>query len=837
MSFAKQETAARARDLIQKAARGVAKEETPRKLIGRMMSVDLPRLRGTVWFPGDSQPITVNIFANAVPADWQYKEDGRDGQDSSIAGYGSEVVVERLNGQLWVTQVLTGGTAALDFKPLNMSVMGMKGAPTQAGGPSADAIVDISWRPYETFVNMRIDADTVLVGGAVEFGPFTTWIETTPFGGSLEMTVQLGDSFRMYRMAVNIAEDFDIDSVNYPQPLWARMLPEHDNGSRWYPSDFRGYGSEYALDVCLRRTAYGNTENFTGYREMWFRIVKLNEWKNVPGINAAITLRSNCVQRARSLGGRELFMYEVVNKPAFPVGYVGFHESGMGPTKQLSNFSDNFNRVVSGTGNWGQGESVNNTNWVAAGTATAAGVDGFSAYMDIAANNVNYEMSNGANINGQPDFNIRFQCPVVATGAPIRIAFIHAQDPSNPGNRNLFGLDLGLAGALSVTARRSVGGVVSNMTAPVAASFSYGANMWLRFRIRLMNNNANSQTIWLKVWMDGTKEPHNWDLHYVYSPGSAVYYNGYYGFLVRAETGNTNAKNITIKFGEMEGNNNPENWAGHGEYWSTGPWRNSPLRIAQDLQKTFTYTGTFKWDGTYLKLPTRINLTGVGRKHDGLAQGRAEIFMNPDSSDEIILRYPHRSSEGPLDPYITVTYSQGIPLAEGQSLWCGIEPGAGIDNQFRYLFILDSAKDWQSGVPEWAILIAARGFSDAVPEIRLGNGEVLDRWRAFSYAAGWSDYAGGFDTGAYRMEAGGIVRLKGLVKNTNINATTTITTLPVGFRPQLGKIFMGVSSASGFGEFSRIGIDTTGTITPTNHFSGGGAGFISLEGITFNINS
>lgn len=837
MSFAKQETAARARDLIQKAARSVAKEESPRRLVGRMMSVDLPRLRGTVWFPGDAQPITVNIFNNAVPADWQYKEDDRDGQDSSIAGYGSEVVVERLNGQLWVTHVLTGGTAALDFKPLNMSIMGMKGAPTQAGGPTADTIVDISWRPYETFVNMRIDADYVPVGGAVEFGPFTTWIETTPFGGFVELTVQLGDTFRMYEAAVNIAEDFDIDNVNYPQPLWARLLPKHDNGSRWYGGDFRGYGSQYALDVCLRRTAYGNTENFTGYREMWFRIVKFNDWQNVPGINAAVTLRSNCVQRARSLGGRELFMYSVVNKPAYPVGYAGFHESGMGPTKQLSNFSDNFGRIVEGTGSWGQGESVNNTNWAAAGTATTAGTDGWGAYLDIAANNTNYEQWNYSNINGQPDFNLRVQCPVVATGASIRWAFIHAQSTSVAGNRNLFGLDFKTGGVLEVTARRSVSGVLSNITAPVNAGFTYTAGMWIRFRVRVMQNHANSQTIWLKAYQDGLPEPNNWTIHTVYSPGSAIYYQGYYGFLYHAETGNTNTKPVRMVIAEMEGNNNPENWAGHGEYWSTGPWRAAPLRIATDLQKTFTYNGSFKWDGTYLKLPTKISLTGVGRRHDGLAQGRAEIFMNPDSQDEILLRYPHRSTEGPLDPYITVTYAQGIPLAEGQSLWCGIEPGCGIDNQFRFLFIVDSAKAWESNIPEWAILIAARGLSDSVPEIRLGTGEMLDRWRPFSYASGWSDYASGFDTGAYRMEASGIVRLKGLVKNTNVNATTTITTLPVGFRPAAGKIFMGVSSAAGFGEFSRIGIDTTGTITPTNHFSGGGAGFLSLEGITFNINS
>lgn len=829
MSFDKLETASRAREIIKKIATSQAQQESPRKLVGRMMSVDLPRLKGTVWFPGDAQPIQVNIFANAVPADWQHREPDREGQDSSLEGYGSVVVVERLNGVLWVTQVLTDSTSALDFKTLGMSLIGMRGTQTSSGGTTGDAIADISWRPFETMMNMRIDHDLVPVNGAVEFGPFTTFIETTPFGGFIEMSIQLGDTFRIYRMAVNISEDFDIDSVNYPQPLWARMLPEHDNGSRWYPSSSRAHGSRYGLDVCLRRTAYGNTENYTGYREMWFRIVKLNDWENVPGINAAITLRTNCIQRGRSLGGRELFMYEVVNRPAFPVGYVGFHESGMGPTKQLSNFSDNFGRVV--TSGWGTGDSVNNTNWDA-GTAGLYTVNGESGQIDIMANNTSYEIWNYANINGQPDFTCRMRTPVVATGAVIRIAFIHAHNPAT-GDRNLFGLDFGLAGALSVTARRRSGGVVSDIIAPVSVGTGYGANQWIRFRIRLMNNHANSQTIWLKAWTDGEKEPAAWQIQTVYTNGSGVFYNGYYGFQAFAVTGNTNTKNVTVQIGEIEGNNNPENWAGHGEYWSTGPWRSPELRLAQDLQKTFTYEGNFEWTGTHLKLPTKIHLTGVGRKNGGLASGRAEIFMNPDSQDEIILHYPFRSTEGGT-PYLTVTYAAGIPLAEGESLWCGVEPGCGIDNQFRFLFVVDSFKDWESSIPEWAILIAARGLSTSVPEIRLGNGEVLDKWRAFSFGTNWSNYGSPYETGAYRMEANGVVRLRGLVKNSTTTATTTITTLPTGFRPKADKMFVNISSQAGTSGLTRLDISTTGTVTPTVHFSGGGAGFLSLEGITFN---
>lgn len=833
MSFDKIETAVRARELIKKISTNQAKQESPRKLIGRMMSVDLPRLQGTVWFPGDSQPIIVSIFANAVPADWQHKDD-RDGQDSSLAGHGSVVVVERLNGILWVTQVLTGGSAAIDFKTLGLNIMAMNGAPTQAGGPTADAIIDIAGRPHETFINVSVFEDELEVGEAIEFGPFTTAHETTPFQGMIEISVILGDSARIYEMAANISEDFDIDNVNYPQSLWARLIPKHEHGARWYPSASRAYGSEYALDVCLRRTAYGNTEYFSGYREMWFRIVKMNEWENVPGINAYVTLHSTCFQRGRSLGGRELFMQEKIHRPSFPVGYVGFHESGMGPTLQLSNFSDNFGRVLTDGGSWGLGDSVNNTNWALGGAAGTYLVDGESASMDITAVSTSYEMWNYVNANTQPDVTFKVQCPVVATGASFRVAFIHAQDAGGANSRNMFGLDFKTSGNLDLTARRVLAGVGSDMQAPTSAGFTYSAGSWIKIRIRVYNNHANSQTIWMKCWPDGDPEPLTWQKNFVYTNGAGVFYNGYLGFYAAAESANTNTKPVRIKFAELNGVNSHENWAGHGEYWYTGPWRRGLLRTATDLQKTFTYTGNFSWNGTYLKLPTKITLTGVGRQSHGLAAGLAEIFMNPDSQDENILHYPFRSTEGGT-PYLTVTYSQGIPLAVNESLWCGIEPGAGHDNFFRYLFIVDSTKEWESSIPEWAVLIAARGPSDAVPQLRLGSGEVLDSWRAPSFGTNWSNYASGYDTAGYRMEANGVVRLKGLVKNTSTSATTTIFTLPAGFCPTASKMFVNVSSAATTSGLSRIDITNTGTVTPVVHFSGtGGAGFLSLEGITFN---
>jgi len=87
------------------------------------------------------------------------------------------------------------------------------------------------------------------------------------------------------------------------------------------------------------------------------------------------------------------------------------------------------------------------------------------------------------------------------------------------------------------------------------------------------------------------------------------------------------------------------------------------------------------------------------------------------------------------------------------------------------------------------------------------------------------------------MDAGGIVRLKGLIKNTaNTASTSLIANLPAGFRAAEDKMFIVPSSQAGTSGLTRLDISGGGNIVPTVHFSGGGAGFLSLEGITFGIN-
>lgn len=836
MSFDKIETAVRAREVIKKLAAHTVDVKVPGKLIGRMMSLDLPRLKGTVWFPGDAQPTTVDVFANAVPADWQYKEDGRPGEDDSLAGHGATVVVERLNGVLYVTQILTGGSAAIDFKSLGVSIMAQEGAPTQAGGPTADAIVDIAGEPHETFINCHIVDETVAAKESIEFGPFTSFTERTPDLGYLQITVRVGASMRVYEFLADLSELWDIDHPNFTREIWARLIPNQTSDTKYIPDPNSVFGetvvSDWSLDVCFRRTAYGNTEQFRGYREMWLRIVKHNDWTFIDGVNAYVTIRATNIQKGRSLGGRELFMQEKVHRPVTPTGYLGIDLSYAPLFAGSSQFNDNFGRSITGT--WGQGDSGYTSEWRVNGAATTYMVDGESGIIDIAAVNTNYEVLNGLNyaVTTSPDVTFGVICPVVATGASFRMALL-AFHVNATGNRDMFGLDFKVSGALDLTARKRVTNVVTDIVAATGAGFTYTAGQKLKMRVWCNILDNTRIEVHMKVWPDdGRNEPASWQKEFIYTPTGT--FQGELGFYVAAETGNTNTKPVRFKFYEITGDAIGQGGAGYrsGAMWQNGPYRDAPLRMANDLQKTFTANGPFSWDGTYLKLPSEIYFGGIGRNRLGLQSGVA-ILRTPATGFTTIWASPWDPDDEPNNAYFW-DFAVGIPLLANQSLWCGMHPGQSTHNLAEYLFIVDSSQPFDSNLPEWATCIAVRGPSGTVPEIRLGNGGFVDKWRDVTFQNSWFNYGTPFANVSYRMEANGVVRMRGLLKHNTASQTGVAFTLPVGFRPKTSTIFLVPSSTSLLG-CTRIDVNLDGTFNVTGHLSvnNSGAGFIALDVISF----
>lgn len=114
---------------------------------------------------------------------------------------------------------------------------------------------------------------------------------------------------------------------------------------------------------------------------------------------------------------------------------------------------------------------------------------------------------------------------------------------------------------------------------------------------------------------------------------------------------------------------------------------------------------------------------------------------------------------------------------------------------------------------------------------RVGGGA----WQTPTLLNSWVNYGGAFADAAYRSEPGGVVRLRGLVKDGT--AAAVIFTLPAAFRPANTLVFIVPGRTSG-GTFDSARIDvqsdgdvigsTSAAITP-----GGTGAWLSLSDITF----
>lgn len=821
MGFEKLETAARAREIIKQLSRTEAKAVSPKGLIGRMMSVDLPRLRGTVWFPNDPQPTQVSIFANAIPQDWQHKNSGLPGESSSIAGHGSMVVVERLDDELYVTQVLTGGTAALDFRTLGVNIMQQIGAPTAAGGPTADAVVDIAGDPHETFINCKIQDSTILPGEAIEFGPFTTFEAGTPGSGYMEMTVRMANVQKSYRFVADPANEFDNDYYSSINAIWFRLMPEQElTSGPW--AGLTADWDDFDLDISFKKTPYGNTEGFSTFKEMWFRVIRRSSGT---GMTLDVTIRATNIQKGRSLGGRELFMQEKVSSPGIFWGILGFHGANHGFTKNFNFTYDVFNRIS--VGDWGQSNTevayVSNI-----GTATNYSVNGQTGVITISANNTRYhQRQNESRLNF--DGTMLLKVGRVATGASIRMGFMTNFDAAT-SNCWMFSIEFQTSGLARAVYEKRVAGVITGQVA--LGTIAYTATTRLRIRFQTLNNGT-AQSYRIKIWEFGFREPQTWA---VLPVETATRNSNSWGVYAQADTGNTNTKNFDVTFEDIQVNSAfgiPQQ-NGHATNWHTGPWRHGLLRMGQDLQRTWTHTAQFKLQDfsgvSYLRWDGQIWLDGIGSHRNGMHNGRAFIEIPSEGGFFDVRVFPVTGGGG----VVTVDPFFGFPLSPGQAIYCGVPPECGFDNLVYNMFYVDGQATQDYVLPEWAVLIAARGPAGCAPDVRLGNGDHIDLWRVPSLNPGWSNFGSGYDGAGYRMEPGGLVRIKGLIKHTTLSQTGTMFILPVGFRPTGGdRIFTQQSTNSGSSGITRVNVTSAGLVDAFAHLSGGGAGFLSLENIVF----
>lgn len=724
-------TAARFRDIMRRTAQSQAAIIAPQASVGRVVSIDIERLKAMVWFPGDETPIQVNIFATAIPGDWQARHQNDGTEETSISGHGSLVVVERFKGQQYVTQVLTGGSFSFGSNVMNQYVV------TQLPQVGDAASTELSGNEFELYTAAEV-IGAVDDGGAIAFGPFRSSHQDETFVGAIDMTVQIGDqAVKQYRFASSPKNDVKAWDNNAfgVMPHWYRILPEREVTSREQDEhvDFDleiGFFQNYYMDM-PSGSRYATSRNFHNpHYTLWFRIVKRGSWGDIA---AKVSIRTTSFQL--TIADTGIFGNETFSAPVRTAGWLGFDghtvhgfENRLQVAWQDDFLFDATNtwEVISGEQPWYKWDSNGFNYTPTSGQESAFSVASREGRITMAATNTEYTIKR-LDVYGEgavAKSGVMFAAQV-STGAAIisrtKMYFDDNLTDTQTDDQWIgFQIDWGLSGTATPRISKKVAGTITNIAA--GSTFSYTAGQKFNYLI-----SCSLGIYRFKVWEAGSPEPADFTIVFENTGTAPNPTFAHFAFTGQRNTGNTNSNAVVgwMSLKSYQGVNSTFPTR-DGIKWRPGPWRSGLLRAATDLQRALTHTGYFQFDGTFLSWTGEILLTGIGRNRNGLPSGT--IRIRPPA------KYPGFVDEatGSGDPvYVypqgTQRYgaSSGIRLEPGEALYAAIPPGMpDIDLSGYYLFIVDSndsTRDYE--LPEWAVLIASRSNDSSAP-LRFGTGFV-----------------------------------------------------------------------------------------------------------------
>jgi hypothetical protein len=112
-----------------------------------------------------------------------------------------------------------------------------------------------------------------------------------------------------------------------------------------------------------------------------------------------------------------------------------------------------------------------------------------------------------------------------------------------------------------------------------------------------------------------------------------------------------------------------------------------------------------------------------------------------------------------------------------------------------------------------------------------------DSWTAPALGTNWVNYGGVYQTVGYMKDSIGFIHLRGLVKAAGA-VSSTIFTLPAGYRPSLTQIFnvQAYDANLAVYDHGRIDIDDTGAVKAQVPTAASGDWW-ALEGILFDTQS
>lgn len=314
LSFADPTVAVRTRDAIRKIALSTVQAQGSNPNVGRVMSVDIARLKASVWFTGDDSAIEVNLFPGAIPLDLgDYR--GTTIVETSAIGTGSLVYVENFRGQPHITRILSGGEYTLNQRVAGLTHQMFNASPlgTRAGAPVGGI--------YERHVNIRVPADSAFtVGKCMLVGPWAGNNDGSMIDGIVEVVLSflvsgnVKQCVRKYQFSISDRMVVDLEGDEGNKAFWMRVLPETTLQTEPH--------AELALDVALVKTA------IRAPIEFWLRLVPLDSNADQSEYTMSVKTYGSAFNVGDPVSGRIVSILQSTVEPV--QGVLGFHNSGMG---------------------------------------------------------------------------------------------------------------------------------------------------------------------------------------------------------------------------------------------------------------------------------------------------------------------------------------------------------------------------------------------------------------------------------------------------------------------------------------------------------------------------
>ncbi len=318
LSFANPQVAIRARDAIRKIAKGAIQAEGSNPNVGRVMAVDIARLKASVWFPGDDSPTEVGILPGSIPLDLgDYR--GTDLAEDSAIGTGGLVYVEDFRGKPYITRILSGGEYTLDQRVAGLTHQMFNA--TELGTRAGPPVQGI----YERHVNIFIGSDgNFTTGKCLLIGPWAGKNDGSQIDGIVEIVLSFiveGDAkecVRKYEFSVSDRQVVDIQGDEDYKSFWMRVLPNMTLQTMPH--------AEMALDVALVKTGIRSPIEF------WIRLVPLDTWADQSEYRLSVKTYGSAFNVGDPKTGR---IVKILRNTVDPIhGYLGFNQAGMGFTER-----------------------------------------------------------------------------------------------------------------------------------------------------------------------------------------------------------------------------------------------------------------------------------------------------------------------------------------------------------------------------------------------------------------------------------------------------------------------------------------------------------------------